>query len=216
MHNVKTFFSGLEDNVSHAVTSCAHSVEGAYSTVSTGYLEGRRKIVRITADHCSPKLAYIVDKMIGAVPEIFVALVSLTGGVLTMPAWAVSLGRKAFAFTPLLPTAKKFLHGEMTPNDLGEGILNSVTKFGQLFDNALVPALLVAFTVDTIYAFTVGWLAGDYALMLHGTAIAFPGAFLAGAYLWQKASHELDTSHCCTVCLGTTVLHRFDLHSAGE
>ena len=166
-------------------------VQHSCDEIARAYETEKQKAVKLTRDTCSPEVARVVEKIIGAIPEIFVALSSLLGGVLTIPALAISWGRKMVPMCPMMETA---LRGDFSSKGIGDSIILSMKNFDELFERAIVPSLLVAFTVDAVYSFAIGWIASDFGLMLHGTAIALPGACLALRHLMQQNEREAPST----------------------
>jgi hypothetical protein len=185
-----TSFETFGLNVSHAWESCAATVVDSIRNIRDRYEVERQKISTLTREKLSPEQAYLVDRIASAIPEVFVALSSLWGSLLTIPALGVSWGLK---IEPLIPIIKTVLNGDMSPNALGDGLRHSLDNFDRMFERVIVPSLFVAFVVDSIYSFTVGWLAQDFGRMLHGTAIALPGAFLTLRYMLAQRTAELST-----------------------
>ena len=88
----------------------------------------------------------------------------------------------------MLPLIQNVFQERLSSGDLGDGCKKMLDGFDDMFENTLVPALFVALTVDTVYSFVVGWLSADWGLMVHGTAIALPGAFLAARHMLTNAA----------------------------
>jgi len=183
-----TSIESFGHSVSHAWESCTETVVTSCTHIRDGFEAGREKIVKLARDRLSENQAYVVERIVGAVPEIFVAISSLWAGLLTIPALLVSWGRK---IEPMIPLVHTILKGDMSPLALGTGIRQSLDNFDRMFERVIVPSLFVAFTVDTIFSFTVGWLAQDWGKMLHGSTIAMPGAFLALRYMLHQHTLEM-------------------------
>ena len=166
------------------VQTCASGVSEAFTECGRGVEQARVQLVVASYDRCPRGLALLIEKVSVAVPETFVAIASLVGGVLSLPALLISWGRKV---APMLPLIQNVFQGKLSSPDLGDGCKKMLDGFDDMFEKTLVPALFVALTVDTIYSFVVGWLAADWGLMLHATAIALPGAFLAARHMLTNA-----------------------------
>jgi hypothetical protein len=165
------------------VKSCASGVNEAFTECVTNIEQAREGFVRASYEKCPTPLAIVIEKVSMAVPETFVALASLVGGIVTLPALLLSCGRKVF---PMVPLLQNIMQGRLSTQDLGNGCRQALDGFNDMFEKTLVPALFVALTVDTIYSFVVGWLTADWGGMLHATAIALPGAFLAARHMFTN------------------------------
>lgn len=166
------------------VQTCAAGVSEAFTECGRGIEQARQQLVVVSYERCPEKLAILIEKVSMAVPETFVAIASLVGGILSLPALLISWGRK---IGPMLPLIQNVLQGKLSSEDLGDGCKKMLDGFDDMFEKTLVPALFVALTVDTIYSFVVGWFFADWSQMLHATAIALPGAFLAARYMLADA-----------------------------
>ncbi len=180
MNNITATFENFGHNVSHAWESCASVVTTTCQQIGETYESGRQRLVQFTSKEISPDVAYVVERISLAVPEVFVALASLWNGILTIPALIVSWGRKV---EPILPFIRSVLRGDMTSKGLGDGLRDSLDNMNRMFERVLVPSLFVAFLVDTVYSFAMGWIAQDWKAMLHSTAISLPGLFLTFRYM---------------------------------
>ena len=190
MNCITSSFETFGHHVSHMWESCSGAVVSSAKQISNGYEAGKQKIVDLSREHLPESAAYVVERITSAIPEVFVALSSLWAGFLTIPALIVSWGRK---IEPILPMLKPFLKGDLTVDGLGKGMRLTLDGFDRMFERVVVPSLLVAFAVDTVYSFVVGWVAQDWGTMLHASAIAFPGFFLTLRYmLSQKTQEEID------------------------
>lgn len=162
------------------VQTCAAGVSEAFTDCGKGIEQARQQLVVASYDSCPNHLAVLIERVSMAVPETFVAIASLVGGILSLPALLVSWGRKV---APMLPLIQNVFQGKLSSQDLGDGCKKMLDGFDDMFEKTLVPALFVALSVDTIYSFVVGWLSADWGLMLHATAIALPGALLAARHM---------------------------------
>jgi hypothetical protein len=189
MSCIASSFEAFGHQVSHMWESCSGVVVSSAKQISIEYEAGKEKIVGLAREHLPESAAYVVERITSAVPEVFVALSSLWAGFLTIPALLVSWGRK---IEPMLPMLKPFLKGDLTVDGLGKGLRLTLDGFDRMFERVVVPSLLVAFAVDTVFSFAIGWLAQDWGTMLHASAIAFPGFFLTLRYMLnQKAQEEV-------------------------
>jgi hypothetical protein len=166
--------------VSHAWESCTKAVVTSCANICDGYEAGKQQIVTLAQEKLSRNQAYLVERVLSAVPEVFVALSSLWAGILTIPALLVSWGRKVEPMTPVIQT---IIGENVSSQTLGDSVARSLDNLNQMLERVTPPSLFVAFVVDAIYSFAVGWLAQDWSRMLHGTAISMPGAYLALRYM---------------------------------
>ena len=154
--------------------TCNHAIE-AFET-------GRSAVVNIAKKKLPAGYANIIERISHAVPEALCALCSFTG-ILTAPACFLSMGRKCI---PLLPLVKTLLRGEMSKDDLGQAAVETVENLKYMFENVIVPALLVYFVVDAAFAFSIGWLTFNFAKMLYASAVAVPAAWLVFSHMWNQ------------------------------
>lgn len=210
-------FETIGGGISHVCTSCATAVQETCTNIGVAYEAGRQKVVQLARDKLTEDQAVLVDKISKAIPEVFVALAALFGNLLAIPGLIVAYARK---IVPLLPIIRTVLKGEMTPEALGNAMGATLANFDQMFEELLVPALFVAFTVDMVYSFAVGWITHDLGKMLWGSAISFPATFLALRHMLQKhpssdhpedsfnpppspeECHALERSQASTSCCG--------------
>ena len=166
------------------VQTSASEVSQTFATYANKVERARKQFVAASYDHCPAPMAIIIERISTAIPETFVALASLVGGVVALPALLVSWGRKIF---PMLPLVKAVLQGNLSEAELGNGCKKMLEGFGELYERTLIPALFVALAIDTIFSFTLGWIFWDFERMLHATAIALPGACLAAQHMLSNA-----------------------------
>lgn len=178
-------------NISQAWEVCTEAVVASYKKISDEYESVRQGIIVIAREKLHGDLAYLVEKIASAIPEIFIALSALWASVLTVPTLLVSLWRY---MKPLSPMMNTVWSGDMTSTGLGEGIRRSLDNCNRVFEEAIVPALFVAFVADSVYSFTIGWLSQDCGQMLHATAIAVPGAFLTFRYMMHQRDRDCAQS----------------------
>lgn len=183
MNNITESFQSFEREVTHAWGCCATAIHHSCDNISEAYETGKRRVVQLAYEHLPEVHADIIRRILDAIPEVFLALSSFVGGVVTLPALVISYVRKCEALVPIIKTV---INGDMSGKALGEALEASLHNFDEMFERVLVPSLLVAFTVDAIYCFAMGWLAHDWSKMLHGTVIAVPGAFLALRHILQQ------------------------------
>lgn len=183
-----TPLENFTQNLSHAWSSCVTTVENTAQTISEAYEDGRKHISALSQKNLPKNISYIVDRIMLAVPEVFIALSALAGGLLTVPALLLSLGRTGIHFWPLLKSACK---GELDPDKIGNRVVGGLKGLGEMFETNLVPALLVAFTVDSIFSLALGFFAHNWSRMVHFSAIALPGVYLSLQYLRHQMEQEL-------------------------
>lgn len=120
-----------------------------------------------------PSSRNIADRISRAVPAVFCALSALTG-IWTMPACLYSVGRTVWSLSPLLKSVARF---DSSSKVFTKALTGASMK--ALFDNLLVPALLVYFAAQSVLTLPVGLLTLNWAKLLYASAIALPATWLA-------------------------------------
>ena len=187
MKIITTSVENFGHTMSHAWESCTAAVTESCRNIGDAYETGRQRVVHIAQEKLSPQIAYIVERISLAVPEVFVALAALWGRFLTLPAMLLSYGRM---IEPLLPVIQTVLRGDMSAKGLGDSLRNTLDNFERIFEKVGVPAIFVACLVDTVFSVAVGWLAHDWGRFLHGTAIALPGLWVSLQYMLYQHRKE--------------------------
>ena len=175
-------------NLSHVWSSCVTAVENTVHVISEVYEDGCQRISTLSHEKLSKDVAYVVDRIMSAVPEVFIALSALYGGFLTVPALLLSLGRTGIHFWPLMKSAYK---GELDPDKIGNRVVSGFKGVGGMFETNLVPAMFVAFTVDSVVSLALGFFAHNWGRMLHFSALSLPGAYLSFQYLQHQMERGL-------------------------
>jgi hypothetical protein len=188
MDNFTHFLENSSRTLPQAWDTCVRFANESYITASRVMKSAQRKVSLFAEHRCSPPLAHVVERVSQAVPETFIALSALWGGILIVPALLLSTARK---ITPIMPFLKTMAQGRYTKEALGESLLQSMNNLDEMFERVIVPSLFVACAVDATFSFAVGWLGGDWGRMLHGTAIAFPAACLALRHLMRECPSPL-------------------------
>lgn len=171
----------------HTVQETVGNVKGYVGRIKDQFNGVRNTVVNFADSKLPESYAYLVRRIADAVPEVFAALGAFFGGILVLPALAVSWGRK---IEPSMPLIMKALHGQFSSEQLADGLEQTIKNFKVMFDRCLVPAFFVAMTIDTVASFIIGYATFDLSRMLHATTIALPGALLAAAYMLKQKEEE--------------------------
>lgn len=161
--NFYGWYSTSKDTVMKTWTSVAQACESQ-----------RLYVVNAAKNHLSVESATIVERVSRAVPEAFCALSSLFG-ILTTPACLVSVGRKFTSLLPLIKTTIRFdFHSEAFKKASGETLNN----LKGVFEEVLVPALLVYFVTSSVLALGGGLLTLNFSKLLYASAVGIPAAWM--------------------------------------
>lgn len=175
------------------VTASASEASAAIAEYAREAEGTRKRFVAASYDHCPMPVAIIIERISTAIPETFVALASLVGGVVALPALLLSWGRK---IAPMLPILRDVFQGNFTEAELGSGCKRLMDGCSDLYERTLIPALFVALTVDALFSFAMGWFLWDLERMLHATAIALPGACLAAQHMLANSDRGYSLRTC--------------------
>lgn len=174
------FSASLESfgrEVSHAWDSCTTALQTTCSDISEAYELGKQKIVQLAREKLPEVYVDIVERILNAIPDVFVALAALFGGsVLVIPTLIVGFVRR---IPPMMPIIQTIFKGQLTAASMGKAMEETLKNFGKMFDENIAPALLVASSAYTLYCFTMGMLFQGWRLMLMGTIFAIPVAWLS-------------------------------------
>jgi hypothetical protein len=176
----------MSNKFSEMCTAGYHKVVNTYNVVADAFEDGRSAVVQAAQRNLPAGYANIIERISRAVPEALCAMCSFTG-ILTAPAAFLSMGKKCI---PLLPIIKTLLRGELNKDSLGQAAVESISNMKDMFENLILPALLVYFVVDATLAFGAGMLTFNFAKMLYASTVAVPAAWLAFSHMWNQPARQ--------------------------
>lgn len=141
----------------------------------------RQEIVASIRTKVSPAHAVLIDRISRSVASIFVALCALSGSKVVIAAIVLVIHRGSVLY--------EFVRQAVLSGASKEVLLRELKKVGKEYKRALseelAPALLVAFSVDTIFCFVLGIGLPSLRLLLRAAVVS-----LSITYFWYNTLVE--------------------------